>query len=301
MAAGVLLAGAVAGACTSPIESEGSSRHQTTTEVTTSATPTTSTAASATPTNGSNPGQRSASIELEREGSFRWLELEADLVQFVWLGSDEVPLGQLDAARQHLEDQGMAVVAIANAGIYDETLRPLGLYVENGIELTPINTRSGSGNFYLQPNGVFAVTDSGFNVVSTAEFQHRYQPGPMTMLDPGDERSSELIHAVQSGPMLVVDGEINPLFTPQSQSAKTRTAVGVDQTGRALLLHAYLPVNMWAMANQARKLGLTQVLYLDGTVARFDSVAAGRRVFPNIPLAAMIAVTADAGYESVEQ
>ncbi|HWW12734.1 MAG TPA: hypothetical protein VN018_09465 [Brevundimonas sp.] len=45
--------------------------------------------------------------------------------------------------------------------MYDTGLNAIGLLVENGRTLTPLNRRGGDGNFYLQPNGVFAVDRSG--------------------------------------------------------------------------------------------------------------------------------------------
>jgi uncharacterized protein YigE (DUF2233 family) len=44
-----------------------------------------------------------------------------------------------------------------NAGMYEEDLSPVGLYVEDGQTLTPANRRAGAGNFYVKPNGIFYV------------------------------------------------------------------------------------------------------------------------------------------------
>ncbi|EAB6718327.1 hypothetical protein DUP91_28835, partial [Salmonella enterica subsp. enterica] len=48
-----------------------------------------------------------------------------------------------------------------NAGMYHEDKSPVGLYVENGVELSPLNTDDAPGNFFMKPNGVFFVDKTG--------------------------------------------------------------------------------------------------------------------------------------------
>ena len=43
-----------------------------------------------------------------------------------------------------------------NAGMYHANYQPVGLYVAQGKQLTPLNTDTGFGNFFMQPNGVLA-------------------------------------------------------------------------------------------------------------------------------------------------
>ena len=59
-----------------------------------------------------------------------------------------------------------------NAGIYDRQNRPLGLYVEDGKTLVPLNMAHGntvSGNFSLLPSGVFAIYPDGHAAVRTSD------------------------------------------------------------------------------------------------------------------------------------
>ena len=44
-----------------------------------------------------------------------------------------------------------------NAGMFDASLDPIGLHIENGETIVDANTNDGPGNFHLKPNGVFFV------------------------------------------------------------------------------------------------------------------------------------------------
>ena len=217
----------------------------------------------------------------ERDDSYRWLWADPMAIRMVWANDSGAPYSQLESARRQLEEDGPPVIAIGNGGIFRPGLIPAGLYVEGGTELSPINQNSGEGNFHLHPNGVFAITEAGAMVTTTTAFVARSSPADVP---------SDIHYAVQSGPMLVVSGEANELFTYQSNSAKIRNAVGISADGRVLLIQSAKPVTMRALADQALKLGATDLLYLDGTLARLEGVTPGKPIGPNIPLATMIAV-----------
>ncbi|WP_424681835.1 phosphodiester glycosidase family protein, partial [Frateuria sp. YIM B11624] len=147
---------------------------------------------------------RVVSIDLKREPlSLHWRDP----------GSDE-PFGTIDSLRQWGEARGRRLLFAANAGIYDAAFKPLGLYVEDGKALVPLNMAHGnpaSGNFSLLPNGVFAIYPDGQAAVETsAQFK-------------ADGRKARW--ATQSGPMLVIDGRINPAFVHDSDSLKWRSGV----------------------------------------------------------------------------
>ncbi len=82
------------------------------------------------------------------------------------------------AVRQHRERcasgarrMGERLLFAANAGIYDRKFAPLGLYVENGRTVVPLNLAHGNpaaGNFSLLPNGVFAIYPDGHAAVRTS-------------------------------------------------------------------------------------------------------------------------------------
>ncbi|MGH8115673.1 MAG: phosphodiester glycosidase family protein, partial [Rhodanobacteraceae bacterium] len=104
---------------------------------------------------------------------------------------------------------GQRLLFAANAGIYDARGEPLGLYVESGKALKPLNTAHGNpaaGNFSLLPNGVFAIDADGHASVQTTTAFGKTKTQPRI--------------ATQSGPMLVIDGKINPEFVAGSDSMK---------------------------------------------------------------------------------
>ncbi len=227
---------------------------------------------------GSTTVVEPAGPPLEADGVYRWLWADPADIRFVWRDEADQPYAQLEAARKALEADGQPVVAITNGGIHRPDLVPSGLYIEDGEEQVGLNQGSGSGNFFLKPNGVFWLGEGRGQVETTEEFAAA----------PAGGRSIE--QAIQSGPLLVIDSEINQAFSPDSTSTYRRNAVAVDDGGRVLLIMADRPVTLWAMAERCRQLGATDALYLDGTISRFEYVAGGRSIFPNIPLAAMIAV-----------
>lgn len=232
-----------------------------------------STTASTTPS--AVPTTQPPESPIEHDDIYRWLWVDAADLRFVWRSEEGVAYGQLQSARVALERRGERVVAITNGGIHRAGLIPSGLYVEDGVELRPLNRASGSGNFFLQPNGVF-WTEGGRAGIDTTE---AYAAA---------ERTVDA--AVQSGPMLVIDSEINPAFSEASTSTYRRNAVGVDANGRVLLIMADRAVTLWSMADRCRELGAVDALYLDGTLSRLEPVADGRPIFPNLPVASMIAV-----------
>lgn len=155
-----------------------------------------------------------------------------------------------------------------NAGMFDADGRAIGLLVERGEELHPINLRNGGGNFHLMPNGVFLVRDDGTAaVVPSAEFKP-------------DKR---VAFATQSGPMLVVGGKLHPAFEHDGRSRFVRNGVGITPDGTPTFVISEAPVSFGKFARLFRDgLKCRDALYFDGSVSslwdpagnRMDSFAA---------------------------
>jgi len=218
---------------------------------------------------------RVVSIDLEREPlTLHWREP----------GSDE-PFGTIDSLRQWGESHGRRLLFAANAGIYDASFKPLGLYVENGKTLVPLNMAHGnpaSGNFSLLPNGVFAIYPDGRAAVqASAQFK-------------ADGRKARW--ATQSGPMLVIDGRINPAFVHDSDSLKWRSGVCARTPHNVVFAVSEAPVNFHTFARLFRdELGCRDALFLDGTISQFyldGEGYAGAPAFMVRPYAGMFAVFA---------
>ncbi len=157
----------------------------------------------------------------------------------------------VDAA---LEADGKALGFAMNAGMYHRDLAPVGLYVEDGVEIAKLVTRDGPGNFGLLPNGVFCIGD-GFRVIESRTFRK--------------ERPA-CRYATQSGPMLVIGGKLHPKLLPDSDSLYVRNGVGVSADGtRAVFAISNEAVNFHAFARLFRDgLGLSEALYFDGNISR---------------------------------
>ena len=145
-----------------------------------------------------------------------------------------------------------------NAGIFEPGGVPSGLHIENGVELQPINLRDGKGNFYMKPNGVFAVANAKGIVMESADFS---RSGIKATL------------GLQSGPLLLRAGEINPQFQAASPNRKHRNGVGiVSATGQVVFAITELQpqtnrVNLHGFARLFQHLGCKDALFLDGDVS----------------------------------
>jgi uncharacterized protein YigE (DUF2233 family) len=149
---------------------------------------------------------------------------------------------------------GKALGFAMNAGMYHRDLAPVGLYVEDGVEVSKLVTRDGPGNFGLLPNGVFCIGET-FRVIESRAYK-RERP--------------DCRYATQSGPMLVIDGELHPKLLADSDSLYVRNGVGVSADGqRAVFAISNDAVNFHAFARLFRdELGLPDALYFDGNISR---------------------------------
>ncbi len=168
------------------------------------------------------------------------------------------PFGSIEALRKWGEAHGRHLLFAANAGIYDRGFSPLGLYVENGKTLVPLNLAHGnpaSGNFSLLPNGVFAIYPDGHAAVRTsAAFK---------------AEGKAVQQATQSGPMLLIDGKLNDQFVDDSSSLKWRSGVCARTPTEVIFAVSEAPVNFHTFGRLFRdKLGCRDALYLDGSISQ---------------------------------
>jgi len=104
------------------------------------------------------------------------------------------------------------VVALVNAGIFEPGGIPSGLHVQNGKQLLPLNLQLGRGNFFLKPNGVFAINTEGKARV-TSSVEHS-----TATARPHSDRL-----ALQSSPLLLRNGQPHHAFRAASNSKLHRT------------------------------------------------------------------------------
>ena len=152
-----------------------------------------------------------------------------------------------------------------NAGMYHEDFSPVGLFVRDGREESPLNLADGVGNFFRKPNGVFLVSDAGPRVVEASEYPALAKSGVRL--------------ATQSGPLLLRHGVLHPALIPNSDSRKIRNGVGVSGH-TAIFVLSETPVNFYDFALYFRDvLHCRDALYLDGTVSALYSKALRRNDF----------------------
>ncbi|MBP9760865.1 MAG: phosphodiester glycosidase family protein [Candidatus Magasanikbacteria bacterium] len=152
----------------------------------------------------------------------------------------------------HLKKEKQNLIFATNAGIFSRTYEPLGLYIQNDITISNINTSTGEGNFYLEPNGVFFIKKDEATIIETNAFQH----------------DADIAYAIQSGPVLVTNNTIHPLFNKDSENKFIRNGVGIDTDGNIIFAISNTPVSFYEFASFFKeKLNCPNALYLDGAIS----------------------------------
>lgn len=226
------------------------------------------------------PASRSACEPRLFEGSsFTVCKFDAatDRLEIVVDGGTATPLRSFAALVQWLGRRAGQVRFAVNAGMFDEEGNAIGLFVEDGQQRRRLNRRSGSGNFHLLRNGVFAQGQDGrVHVVASDRFEARI-PRPKW--------------ATQSGPMLVLDGKLHPRFDADGPSRLIRNGVGVSGPRTAWFAISEEGVSFGRFARLFRdELGCDHALFLDGSVSSLWDPGAGRRD-DVAPLGPMIVVS----------
>jgi uncharacterized protein YigE (DUF2233 family) len=164
------------------------------------------------------------------------------------------PFGTFTSLSEALASRGEKLVFAMNAGMYHPDLKPVGLYVESGVQQKAANRAAGAGNFGMKPNGVFFVLPNGeTGVMETGRFVSRRLP---------------VAYATQSGPMLVIDGKLHPRIREDGTSRRIRNGAAVCSDGRTRFAISNEPVTFFEFATLFRDtLGCNNALYLDGSIS----------------------------------
>jgi uncharacterized protein YigE (DUF2233 family) len=155
--------------------------------------------------------------------------------------------------KNHLTNKQLNLLFAVNGGMYKKDNSPQGLFIQEYKQLSPLDTSVGNGNFYLKPNGVFYITTNNRPIIcETAKF-----------IDNG-----QIKYATQSGPMLIIDGQIHSAFKQGSRNLNIRNGVGILPDNRIVFAMSKKEINFYDFANYFKTLGCNQALYLDGFVSR---------------------------------
>jgi uncharacterized protein YigE (DUF2233 family) len=203
-----------------------------------------------------------------------------DDIRLFWKGLDNHVYGGFSRLAGALAARGRSLRFAMNAGMFEDDLSPVGLYIEDGRQRHRADLREGASNFHLRPNGVFYVADGAAGVAETQRF---LAEGPKARF------------ATQSGPMLVLDGRIHPKISPTGASEKIRNGVGVRDGAIVSFAISDEPVTFYAFAKLFRDgLNCPNALFLDGTISSLYAPSLDRREDPPRAIGPIIAVTAPA-------
>ncbi len=165
------------------------------------------------------------------------------------------PFLQFDTLARELDEQGETLIFAMNGGMYHEDRRPVGFYRDPYGDRASVNTNDGPGNFHMRPNGVFWLGNGLAGISESSAY---------LALD------TEAQYATQSGPMLVIGGNIHPDFNLDGTSHKRRNGVGVSADGAVVYFAiSDAAVTFHDFATLFRdELNAPNALFLDGQVSR---------------------------------
>lgn len=190
------------------------------------------------------------------------------------------PLGNFTSIENLIEKEGRVLAFSMNAGMYHTDRRPVGHYAENGTVVAPVITSAGPGNFGLLPNGVFCIREGRADVFETLRYV---------------DEAPACTYASQSGPMLVIDGDLHPRFLPDSDSTYIRNGVGTVADGKTTFFAiSKSPVTFHQFGSMFRDgLKVPQALYFDGNISRLYAPGLNRFDI-GFPMGPMVGVVAPA-------
>ena len=179
---------------------------------------------------------------------------DKEKLQFYWKDENGSNYKNFQNLKTALNKTGKELTFAMNGGMYNKDLSPQGLYIEDGVTLARIDTlQNGYGNFYMQPNGIFYLTKH--NKPSICKITDFVNDG-------------NIKYATQSGPLLLINGQIHQKFKEGSKNLHIRNGVGIFLCGRLLFAMSKEKINFYDFAVFFKQNGCRNALYLDGFVSR---------------------------------
>lgn len=184
------------------------------------------------------------------------IDLKIARPRLYWKKADGEPYRSFAELAKTVAADGKSLTFAMNAGMYADDFSPMGLHIEDGRELRPINrfefkpSADVVPNFYKQPNGVFFLDEAEAGILPTKAFV---------------KRRGKPAFATQSGPMLVIDGKLNTIFIAGSTDRKIRSGVGRCEGDMLRFAISDDAVNFYDFATLFRdELKCPNALFLDG-------------------------------------
>ena len=175
-------------------------------------------------------------------------------LQLYWKDDKGQIIQNFENLKTYVAGKNKKLVFAMNGGMFQPDYTPCGLYIQQQQTIRSLVTASGSGNFFLKPNGVFYINNNNTAAICTT---------PNFTND-----NKQVKWATQSGPMLVIDGVIHPAFKQGSANVNIRNGVGILPDNKIVFAISKEEINFFDFAEYFKNLGCKNALYLDGFVSR---------------------------------
>lgn len=199
-------------------------------------------------------------------------------LSMAWKKSDGSVYGSFAPLAAEYKKRKTPLLFASSGGPFHFDLTPTGLYVENFKELTPAIAAdaTGIGSFYEKPNGMFFVEDGRPKLLTTERYL---------------ATKPKAAFATQSGPMLLIDGEVNKSLNEQTAPLRKRTGVCLRRdTPRLVFAITDTTVTVQAFADFLKSQNCQNALMLDTSTSSFY-VPSRQRADLWVPIGPIIAIT----------
>jgi uncharacterized protein YigE (DUF2233 family) len=181
------------------------------------------------------------------------LNPQNQVLKLYWKDDKNQLFSNIGNLKNWLDAKGEKLIFATNAGMFKPDHSSVGLFIDAGKTIVKLDTGTAPGNFYLKPNGVFYTTKDNKAFVCTTE---------------AFKNDTNIQYATQSGPMLLVNGTMLPIFKKGSINVNIRNGVGILPNNNAVFVTSKNEVNFYDFANYFKQLGCKDALYLDGFVSK---------------------------------
>lgn len=183
------------------------------------------------------------------------VDLNVSQIEFYHKDNDGFKINNFLNLKKIVEKTGKKMLFATNGGIFNKSIEPEGLYIENGKTISQINLNDGNGNFYMKPNGIFYINKWGGAGIINSELYANIE--------------NKVLYANQSGPLLVSNFEVSDNFKADSQNKFIRSGVGLFSKSKVVFILSKQQVNFYDFAKIfVDKYNCSDALYLDGYISK---------------------------------
>lgn len=210
-------------------------------------------------------------------------DADSNAIRMHWRNKSNKNYYSIGSLISGLRAENLDPLMVTNAGMYTQNCEPQGLFIQGyKNELRKLDTTAPitDANFYLKPNGVYFIDTAGYSHISTTqEFYRQY-----------NSKAIAVRYATQSGPMLLIDGEIHRSFAKGSFNKKIRSGVGIVNEKKTVFILSQTEANFYDFALLMKDVfGCKQALFLDGAISEMylkhiDSTSLGGHFGPMISI-----------------